>query len=155
MGIRCVSSPYILVRRLTKASAENITNSLTLLMSLRPRKSGSSTDEAPLIPPDHVLHKLTATLPTNETPGWRGTLPAGKSAARDNSTLKVRPVVAPVANGAPATPSTPQAPSQYYSSSYGGYQPKQPAYQPQQPAYAATQPAYHQPATSAYTYTPL
>ncbi|KAL1732568.1 hypothetical protein EV714DRAFT_282423 [Schizophyllum commune] len=135
--------------------AENITNSLTLLMSLRPRKSGSSTDEAPLIPPDHVLHKLTATLPTNATPGWRGTLPAGKSAARDNSTLKVRPVVAPVANGAPATPSTPQAPSQYYSSSYGGYQPKQPAYQPQQPAYAATQPAYHQPATSAYTYTPL
>ncbi|KAL1699389.1 hypothetical protein EV121DRAFT_216312 [Schizophyllum commune] len=135
--------------------AQNITNSLTLLMSLRPRKSGSSTDEAPLIPPDHVLHKLTATLPTNATAGCRGTLPAGKSAARDNSTLKVRPVVAPVANGAPATPSTPQAPSQYYSSSYGGYQPKQPAYQPQQPAYAATQPAYHQPATSAYTYTPL
>ncbi|KAI5897554.1 uncharacterized protein SCHCODRAFT_02564422 [Schizophyllum commune H4-8] len=135
--------------------AQNITNSLTLLMSLRPRKSGSSTDEAPLIPPDHVLHKLTATLPTNATPGWRGTLPAGKSAARDNSTLKVRPVVVPVANGASATPSTPQAPNQYYSSSYGGYQPKQPAYQPQQPAYAATQPAYHQQPASAYTYTPL
>ncbi|KAL1749118.1 hypothetical protein HDZ31DRAFT_59709 [Schizophyllum fasciatum] len=135
--------------------AQNIMASLTLLMSLRPRQAGF--EEAPLIPPDHVLHKLTATLPLNATPGWRGTLPAGKSAARDNTTIKVRPVIAPAPVEAPA-PTAPAPQGQYYPS-YSSYPGKQPAYQ--QPAYAASQPAYapaqpaYQPTTSAYTYTPL
>lgn len=97
---------------------------MTLLTSLRPRRSD---DKSTLIPSAAALHTLQRTLPLQATPGWHGTLPATSSATaiRDDTTIKVRPgasvAPAPTVAAVPAaitpSPVTP-APTSFASYNY-------------------------------------
>jgi hypothetical protein len=96
-------------------------DSLTLLASLRPR---SSDDSCTLIPPSSVLHSLHRTIPPHPKPGWRGSIPTGRTEGfRDNGTIKIRAGTAPsapavVPPAATATTSTAPAPT---VAPYGAY----------------------------------
>lgn len=136
--------------------AQGITDSLTVLASLRPRLSNDDADRAPLIPSASVLHKLHRTLPLQATEGWYGTLPDGRTTAfHDDTTIHVRagsaapaktaPVSVPVTASVTATP-TPKAttpappftpypytssyPNSQYRGMYGTYTPTQGSYYP-------------------------
>ncbi|KAG8748654.1 hypothetical protein FRC10_000045 [Ceratobasidium sp. 414] len=91
-----------------KELANCIEETLGLLTALRPRTvlaSLSSNTPAPtsLVPSASVLHALHHTLPTEPTPGYRGTLdPKKEMALKDNTTIKVGNVPIP-----PAIPATP------------------------------------------------
>ncbi|KAL6300249.1 hypothetical protein BKA93DRAFT_740856 [Sparassis latifolia] len=98
--------------------AHGILDSLTLLASLRPRSS--LDDSPPFVPPASVLHKLHRTLPTDETQGWYGTLPEGRTTAlRDDTTIQVKSGAAmapiPAAPPIPATPTTVKAAAPAYN----------------------------------------
>ncbi|KAH9486663.1 hypothetical protein JR316_0000728 [Psilocybe cubensis] len=120
-------------------TAQAILDSLTLLASLRPR---SSSEQRPaIIPPASVLHKLHLTLSLEPSPGWYGTLPAGRSTAlHDDLTVKVRPGAA-IPTPVMSTPSTPASTST--ANTYAGYSYAYP--QQQQQTYRSQQ---------APTYTP-
>ncbi|KAI0651514.1 hypothetical protein C8Q79DRAFT_933785 [Trametes meyenii] len=146
--------------------AQGIIDSLTLLASLRPRRSNSDSDESPLVPPPSILHKLQRTLPIDAAAGWYGTLPEGHTAAfRDDTTVHVRASAtksaAATAATMPATPTpkatapaaTTPAPTAYspypyagayqgsqYRGGYGTYTPTQGS-SSYYPNYAATAPA--------------
>ncbi|KAG9314674.1 hypothetical protein JVU11DRAFT_5479 [Chiua virens] len=91
-------------------TAQSIFDSLCLLACLRPRLSTS--DSAPLIPSQSVLHKLQRTLPIAPTQGWHGTLPAEHTTAlRDDSTLYIKSTATPIP-AAPSTPAHAPAPTQ-------------------------------------------
>ncbi|TFK93039.1 hypothetical protein K466DRAFT_512391 [Polyporus arcularius HHB13444] len=136
--------------------AQGITDSLALLASLRPRPSNGDPDDAPLVPPASVLHKLQRTLPLAATEGWYGTLPEGRATAfHDDTTVHVRatsatpvkPVPVPTA---PAPKATTPAPaynpysyantyqSSQYRSAYGTYTPTQGSYYPSSTTYPTT-----------------
>ena len=122
---------------LIRLTAQAILDSLSLLASLRPRSS--SEDHPAIIPPPSVLHKLHRTLALEPSPGWHGTLPAGRTTAlRDDSTLKIRPgVVAPAP--VPATPAAAAAAPTAVSATntfgaYGYPYAQQQNYRPQQAA---------------------
>lgn len=114
--------------------AQAILDSLTLLTSLRPRSL--SQDQSVIVPPPSILHKLHRTLALEPSPGWYGTLPAGRTTAlRDDSTVKVRPgaaTPAPVANTS-ATP-TAAAANSFAAYSYPYNPQQQQAYRAQQAA---------------------
>ncbi|KAM5532753.1 hypothetical protein V8D89_013550 [Ganoderma adspersum] len=113
--------------------AQGITDSLALLASLRPRPSNGDPEQAPLIPPASLLHKLQRTLPLSATEGWYGTLPEGRTTAfRDDTTVHVRASSVAASKSAPApatpakvtTPAPPYTPYGYtggYQSQYRGY----------------------------------
>ena len=72
------------------ALAHAILDSLTLLMSSRPR---SSTNES-LTPPPSVLRRVYRTLPLDPSPGYHGTLPpipaSRTTALRDDNTVHLK-----------------------------------------------------------------
>ena|SRR5882762_749524 len=71
--------------------AQGISNSLTVLASLRPRSSKATAETPPLIPSTQVLRKLHFTLPIAPTQGWFGTLPPTRtSALRDDTTIRIK-----------------------------------------------------------------
>ncbi|KAF8203172.1 hypothetical protein BJ912DRAFT_943093 [Pholiota molesta] len=118
-------------------TAQAISDSLTLLASLRPRSS--SVEGPAIIPPPSVLHKLHLTLATQASPGWYGTLPPARSTAlRDDATIKVKPGAAAVPPApAAAAPSTAAPAAISASNTFGAYgyaygQPQN--YRPQQAA---------------------
>lgn len=136
--------------------AQGISNSLTILASLRPRSSTNTSETPLLIPSPNVLRKLHHTLPIAPTQGWYGTLPPTRpSALRDDTTIRVKsgtviPTVepgttAPGANAAPVNTAAvsphPGYPYPSYSvgQSYRGSYPQQ-QYKPGQPYYAGAQP---------------
>ncbi|EJD55287.1 hypothetical protein AURDEDRAFT_155522 [Auricularia subglabra TFB-10046 SS5] len=104
-------------------TATQILDTLALLASLRPR--GADSDQAPLVPPPHVLHTLQRTLPLEANAGFKGTLADGRQAAlRDNNTVRVKvagtataastsTATTKAAAAAPATPS-PATPAQRF-----------------------------------------
>ena len=95
------------------------------MASLRPRPSDGDFEQAPLIPPASVLHKLQRTLLLSPTEGWHGTLPEGRTTAfRDDTTVHVRASSVTASKTAPATPAkvtTPAPPYTPYGYA-GGYQ---------------------------------
>lgn len=137
--------------------AQAILESLTILISLRPRTQ--SEDAAALIPPPPVLHKLHRSLAIQPSPGWHGTLPSGRSTAlRDDATIKVKSGVAASAAAATSTAPASSTPVSAintfgaYGYAYGqasGYRPQQSGtYTPYKPGQTATYyPNYTQTAT--------
>ncbi|KAI1797527.1 hypothetical protein LXA43DRAFT_252040 [Ganoderma leucocontextum] len=143
--------------------AQGITDSLTLLASLRPRPSDGDSEQAPLIPTASVLHKLQRTLPLAATEGWYGTLPEGRTTAfRDDTTVHVRASSVVSSKSAPApatpapkvtTPAPPYAPYGYtggYQSQYRGYGAYPPATQSTSYYPSSTYNATPQPAAAAH-----
>jgi hypothetical protein len=98
---------------LRSASAHAILDSLTLLMSLRPR---SSTDES-LMPPASVIRQVYRTLPLDPSPGYHGTLPpipaSRTTALRDDNTIHLKSGALAAIDPAltSSTPSRPVAPT--------------------------------------------
>ncbi|KAJ1309695.1 hypothetical protein OPQ81_006460 [Rhizoctonia solani] len=95
--------------------ARCIEKTLGLLTSLRPRTILSSLPSEPtsLVPPASALRALHRTLPTEASPGYRGTLdPRREMALRDDMTIKMAnipaPVPAPPAVGTPRQAVPPQ-----------------------------------------------
>ncbi|KAF8610179.1 hypothetical protein BDV93DRAFT_517355 [Ceratobasidium sp. AG-I] len=99
-----------------------IEKTLCMLASLRPRTildalSPVSTNpplsaQTSIIPPATTLRAVHRTLPTEPSPGYRGTLdprdPRGEMALRDNTTIKVGNVSVPVPPAVPVpAPATP------------------------------------------------
>ncbi|KAH7340955.1 hypothetical protein B0J17DRAFT_340339 [Rhizoctonia solani] len=79
--------------------ARCIETTLGLLASLRPRTILSSIPSEPtsLIPPASALRALHHTLPTEPSPGYRGTLdPRREMSLRDDTTIKMANAPAPV-----------------------------------------------------------
>ncbi|KAL5635508.1 hypothetical protein ACGC1H_004336 [Rhizoctonia solani] len=90
--------------------ARCIEKTLGLLTSLRPRTILSSLPSEPtsLVPPASALRALHRTLPTEPSPGYRGTLdPRREMSLRDDTTIKTANVPAP-AVPAPPTIGTPR-----------------------------------------------
>ncbi|CAE6516493.1 unnamed protein product [Rhizoctonia solani] len=90
--------------------ARCIEKTLGLLTSLRPRTILSSLPSEPtsLIPPASALRALHRTLPTEPSPGYRGTLdPRREMSLRDDTTIKMANVPAPVP--APPAVGTPRS----------------------------------------------
>ncbi|CAE6531181.1 unnamed protein product [Rhizoctonia solani] len=90
--------------------ARCIEKTLGLLTSLRPRTILSSLPSEPtsLIPPASALRALHRALPTEPSPGYRGTLdPRREMSLRDDTTIKMANVPAP-AVPAPPTIGTPR-----------------------------------------------
>ncbi|KAG9125945.1 hypothetical protein FRC07_005523 [Ceratobasidium sp. 392] len=94
-----------------KDLAACIEKTLGMLADLRPRTvlaSLSSNTPTSLIPPTSVLRTLHRTLPTEPAPGYRGTLEHKREMAlKDNTTIKVANIPAPVAPAAPVQAGTP------------------------------------------------
>lgn len=79
-------------RRLNFCLAQKITESLTLLASLRPRQSLAASSA--IIPPASTLRALQSTLPTESSPGWYGTLAESRGAAlHDDSTIHLKATI--------------------------------------------------------------
>lgn len=89
-GKQVVIQSFKLCTCLRWDSANAILDSLTLLMSLRPR---SSTDET-LIPPASVIRQVYRTIPLDPSPGYHGTLPpipaSRTTALRDDNTIHLK-----------------------------------------------------------------
>ena len=69
--------------------AQEITKSLTLLVSTRPRSYDQPNKS--LIPPPAILHALHRSLPGQPTAGWRGTLAGNRpTALRDDQTVTIK-----------------------------------------------------------------
>ncbi|CAE6531718.1 unnamed protein product [Rhizoctonia solani] len=87
--------------------ARCIETTLGLLTSLRPRTILSSIPSGPtsLIPPASALRALHHTLPTEPSPGYRGTLdPRREMSLRDDTTIKMANAPAPVPVPVPVPP---------------------------------------------------
>lgn len=133
--------------------AQEIMNSLTLLVALRPRSV--SSDAPSVVPPAPVLRALQSSLPSAPTHGWQGTLDESRKAAlRDDRTVHVKNTAAvPQATAAPppaTTTAAPSAISPYPYAQTGAY--RAPGY-----AYATPQPqrtGAQQPAVTPATYYP-
>ncbi|QRW14580.1 hypothetical protein RhiLY_13579 [Ceratobasidium sp. AG-Ba] len=112
-----------------------IERTLGMLVELRPRTllasvstsepTRPSAEPTSIVPPASALRALHRTLPTEPTPGYRGTLdPRKESALKDNATIKVGnvlpPAPAPVQTGTPVSSAKPVAgrPGQVYGSQY-------------------------------------
>ncbi|KZS93242.1 hypothetical protein SISNIDRAFT_73810 [Sistotremastrum niveocremeum HHB9708] len=135
--------------------AASITQSLSILASLRPRFEDE--DRSVLVPSVGSLRKVHTTLPLNSSDGWYGTLAESRpTALRDDSTIYIKPGAAapkPAANPtttstshAPATPQY-RSPYPYYPQVNGTGQPNYyPAYNtthyPTAANYSTPQPAY-------------
>ncbi|KAG9097964.1 hypothetical protein FRC06_006953 [Ceratobasidium sp. 370] len=137
-----------------KELASCIEETLGMLTVLRPRTvlaSLSSNTPAPtsLIPPASVLRALHRTLPTEPTPGYRGTLdPKKEMALKDNTTIKVGNVPIPSAvSVTPAQAGTPVSAAKAGVARPVG-QAAYPAY-PVQQAYGAQYPVQQYPAGAA------
>ncbi|KIJ45729.1 hypothetical protein M422DRAFT_251030, partial [Sphaerobolus stellatus SS14] len=95
--------------------AQEIFNSLTVLVSLRPRAAASpeSLGQTSLIPPASVLRALQSTFPSAPAQAWQGTLEESrKMALQDDSTVHVK-AGASVQNAAPVAQPAYAAPPGY------------------------------------------
>ncbi|CAE6530706.1 unnamed protein product [Rhizoctonia solani] len=124
--------------------ARCIEKTLGLLTSLRPRTILSSLPSEPtsLIPSASALRALHRTLPTEPSPGYRGTLdPRREMSLRDDTTIKMANVVAPVVPTPPTVGTPRQAvPPLAAATPRAGYPTPTTAgsYYGQQPAYPQT-----------------
>lgn len=115
--------------------ARCIEKTLGLLAALRPRTilsslpSESSPAPTSIIPPASVLRALHRTLPTEPSPGYRGTLdPRREMSLRDDMTIKMANIPAPAPVPAPApTPTAVGTPRQAVPVTPVGARPGYPA----------------------------
>ena len=106
------SRSFQLYACLPSASAHAILDSLTLLMSLRPKSAASES----LIPPLSVVRKVYRSLPLDPSPGYHGTLPpipaSRTTALRDDNTIHLKSgALAAIDPALTSTPSRPVVPA--------------------------------------------